>query len=70
MGWLGAGEWRREKELWYWGHWTEERVTGQSLGSQITLLQGPQAKSARNKIPRMLGGGWEGGFCHSSVWRS
>lgn len=42
----------------HWGHWTEERVTGQSKGSQITTPGSSQAKSAWNEIPRMLGGGW------------
>lgn len=43
----------------HWGRWVEERVTGQSKGSQINLLQDPHtAEAVWNEIPRMLDGGW------------
>lgn len=71
VGWLRAGDWGGKRRPSHWGHWTEEKVTGQSKGSQITLFQGPHKPSQTGtKSQECQMGAGEGGFCCCSAGRS
>lgn len=57
MGWLGQVSGGGKRRSGHWGRWTEERVTGQSKGSPITLLQGPASQVSLEQNPKNAGWG-------------